>query len=341
MPVGRGVIVIVEENFMPVIVLLIAVAVSGPGHALGNRQDGGQRACRSLRSSRLVPLFVVDALSAQTQPPTARFEVVSIKGAPPLNDAESAGGFHGLRVLPGRIEGRWVGLRRLIGMAYYAEHRRLAGPQWLIKPAVFETQMFDIQAKLPEGSSKSQIPEMLQTMLAERFKLTVHRETRQELAMVLLVSGKGPKLTESSGAGRLDPPAKLAPVRDYESEDGAQVQTFFMPNNNAMTIVTRADGAERVTTEQRIGGMSHYEFTGLTMRRLAGLLNSELAVVDMTGLRGRYTATFDLPKAGTNAVDAAPAVAAALAKLGLKLEKRKAPVDYLVVDRLEKNPTAN
>jgi uncharacterized protein (TIGR03435 family) len=288
-------------------------------------------------------LLVVDALCAQTGPATARFEVVSIKEAPPLTAAEMASpGSHGLRVIPGRLEARWVQLSFLIPMAYQVPFQYIDGPRWLIKPEVFETQMFDIQAKLPEGSTKGQIPEMLRSMLEERFKLTVHRETRQELAMALVVGDKGPKLTETIGAGTLDPPAKVAPIADYQSGGGEQIQYFRMPNNRSMTITTRADSTEKVTTQRdRPGTLRHYEVTGLTMKRLAELLHTELPVVDMTGLTGRYTVTLDLPAWDMNLTDGPPAAAAALAKLGLKLVKRKAPVEYLVVDHVEKYPTAN
>jgi len=56
------------------------------------------------------------------------------------------------------------------------------------------SQRFDIAAKMPDGLSKDQIPEMLRTLLAERFKLSIHRESKEQPVYVLVVVKNGSRL---------------------------------------------------------------------------------------------------------------------------------------------------
>lgn len=86
-----------------------------------------------------------------------------------------------------------VDLALLIGIAYRLPEDQIPGPGWLAD------ERFAIAAKLPEGASKNQVPEMLLTMLAERFKMAVHREQKVRPVYTLVV-GKGPlKLKQSAG----------------------------------------------------------------------------------------------------------------------------------------------
>ena len=61
-----------------------------------------------------------------------------------------------------------------------------------------KTERFDILAKMPEGATKEQVPEMLQSLLAERFGLTFHKEMREQPVYAPVVAKGGPKLKESS-----------------------------------------------------------------------------------------------------------------------------------------------
>src|SRR6476620_8172887 len=125
-------------------------------------------------------LMAVASSIASAQPAvTPTFEVASIKPAPPPggnNMMVRMGGD------PGRIDYANVSLKDVIRLAYRVKNYQIAGPDWL------ESARFNIVAKLPEGSSREQIPEMLQALLAERFKLALHRETK-ELPVYGLVVG--------------------------------------------------------------------------------------------------------------------------------------------------------
>jgi uncharacterized protein (TIGR03435 family) len=73
-------------------------------------------------------------------------------------------------------------------------------------------EMFDIQAKLPPGASEDQVPEMLQALLADRFKLTIHREHKDQTVLALVVAKAGLKVKEAvPDAETPAPPASADP----------------------------------------------------------------------------------------------------------------------------------
>jgi len=90
-------------------------------------------------------------------------------------------------------------------------------------------------------------------------------------------------------------------------------------------------------TITRDGDMMRFDAPSMTMPLLAKLLRSSLGrpVVDMTGLKGNYHIALDVPKSGGSPSDIS------LNKLGLKLETRKAPIDFIVVDHAERSPAPN
>ena len=82
-------------------------------------------------------------------------------------------------------------MKNVLTNAYGVKGFQISGPGWL------DSERYDIVAKLPRGATKAEFMVMLQNLLAERFKLTLHRE-KKDLPMYALVVGKnGPKLKES------------------------------------------------------------------------------------------------------------------------------------------------
>ena len=121
------------------------------------------------------------ALSAQTP----AFEVASIK------PNRSGGGPSSIRSSAGRITMENVSLKKVTLWAYGIPDDReyaLAGPDWLT------TEHFDIQAKFPAETSPEQGRAMTQALLAERFKLALHKETRQLPIYALVVAKNGAKI---------------------------------------------------------------------------------------------------------------------------------------------------
>ena len=164
---------------------------------------------RVIMGAGLVVFTSCAALAQSTEGPAA-FEVASIKTAAPT---ASAGMF---RVMmrggpgsadPGQLTYSNVTLKNVLMNAYGVKGYQISGPSWL------DSERYDIAAKIPKGATKEQFMLMLQNLLAERFKLTLHRE-KKDLPMYALVVGKsGPKMKESvdgavpaDGAGPPPPP---------------------------------------------------------------------------------------------------------------------------------------
>jgi len=130
------------------------------------------------------------ALCAQPAPP--RFEVASVK--PNTTASPNSGG---VRTSSGRLTVDNETLKRCIYNAYgVGPNQVVGGPDWL------STDRFNIEAK-PEQPVKDDalLMAMLQTLLADRFKLVVHRETRSIQAYVLEVAKNGPKLEKADESG--------------------------------------------------------------------------------------------------------------------------------------------
>lgn len=259
------------------------------------------------------------------------FEVASIKPSAPQPMGQMR---IGMSADAGMLRYSNVSLRDCIRIAYRVKEFQVQGPDWV------NSERFDIVAKLPSGSTQDQIPEMLQAMLAERFKLTFHRETKEH-AIFALVAGKG---------GAKLKPAEV-PLGDGDSA-GPGPAKGAPPRNGMMMQV---DGAG-----------AHLIAPSATLANLAEMISrfSERPVLDMTEIQGRYD--FDLvfsadtmrggPGGGmhgpgdAHAPSEAPADAPgeragsiydSVQRYGLKLEPRKAPMEVLLLDHIEKAPTEN
>src|ERR1017187_5176313 len=171
-----------------------------------------------------VSLFacLTSALSAQV--PAAvpggsklEFEVASVKAAAPMT-----GGFMriGMRVDAGRMDYANVSLKDCIRTAYGLSDYQISGPDWL------SGARFDIVAKLPEGATKDQVPEMLQALLAERFKIAVHHESKVHDTYALAVAKNGPKLTASAPPEKPDAASGPSGASGGKSGDGSKTTTF-------------------------------------------------------------------------------------------------------------------
>jgi uncharacterized protein (TIGR03435 family) len=209
-------------------------------------------------------------------------------------------------VLPGSLNMRNVSLSSCVRWAYRVNEFQISGPGWLA------SERFDIVAKAGGPATGDQMRLMLQALLADRFKLALHRETKTLPAYVLVVAKNGPKLHQSEGEGEssMDSPA----------------------NNNV------------------IGAFKKYSMQDLAeLLSKQKLVNSP--VLDETGLTGRFDFTLDftsfVPKnprdlKNFQADDVMSAIFAALQEqLGLKLEAKKRPVSILVIDHAERAPTEN
>jgi uncharacterized protein (TIGR03435 family) len=232
----------------------------------------------------------------------------------------------------GRYEIRTASVLDLVRLAYgFDADKILGGPNWL------ELDRFDITAKVPANTTVDSQKEMLQALLADRFKLVVHKETKP-LPTYVLTAGKSPKLKEADGSG--DTGCKM------ETASGPPV-----PGSNVLRMLG-PDGRETAISIGP-GMMLHYSCRNMTMAAFAaglrGMMGASLGtnpVLDETGLKGNWN--FDVkwslsligPAIGENA-ERVTASDALDKQLGLKLEQRPNPTPVLVVDSVSRVPTEN
>ncbi|HEY6346388.1 MAG TPA: M56 family metallopeptidase [Bryobacteraceae bacterium] len=294
------------------------------------------------------PLWIAQArqpVPAQPSSPTAaaaqvRFVVASVR----------PGGPDSFRCLtdkftmdPDRVEISCVSLQRLMEYAFRLPQKQVDGPAWLHH---YGGPRFDISAKLPQGATRDQVPEMLRALLVDRFKLVYHLERREQNVDVLVVAKGGLKLQEVSA------PADASTARPDEP---AGMQTI---NGNLMRLNPstggRGDSDGYLHTQSR--DTIHWDFSSTSLGRLADELAEEFQrpVVDMTGLKGTYHVVLDVkfnpslyppPKTLEDLEDQVTDMRnhfnTELQKTGLRLETRKAPIEYVVADRVEHTPTDN
>jgi uncharacterized protein (TIGR03435 family) len=294
------------------------------------------------------------ALAAQ---PSPLFEVASVKpvaGWPPAPGSAGTRGRGGgcplrFKIDRARVDIQCATLTDLIGYAFRFPPDRIAGPDWMM---ALLSPRFNIAATLPREASVKQIPEMVQALLADRFRLALHRSTREHVFYALVVAKGGLKVNAAvqKPDAAPDPDAAddhvmvvgEAQSRTTPTADGKGEATTL--TNPRMGTVRGTEGSNRI---------QRWEAPGTTMAGLADLLDRvaplPLPVMDMTGLEGRYSLVLevslsDLPSEHVQ-TELEPAVLKkfndGLRKLGLQLERRKGPLENLVVDHVEKTPIEN
>jgi uncharacterized protein (TIGR03435 family) len=268
----------------------------------------------------LATLAIAAALKAQT------FEVASIKPSPPDAINRGMSGGPGTKD-PGLFTCVNVDLASLVINAYDIRWVQFSGPAWM------RSARFNITAKIPEGATKAQFRLMQQNLLVERFKLTLHHEQKEVATYSLVVARNGFKLKESTADPPPVDPSEYKPPSGppKKDKDGFPV----IPPDDPRPMMSAIDGPRWV---QR--------FTRRTMEQLARYVETlvDRPVEDATGLKGKYDFTLKWinNRGRPPSDDTGPNIFEALeAQLGLKLESKKAAIDILVVDHIEKTPTEN
>jgi uncharacterized protein (TIGR03435 family) len=241
-------------------------------------------------------LFASGGALAQSPPAPIAFDAASINPSPPPGPNRSIF-VGGPRRDPGRVAFSNIPMKYVVRTAYGIDTnaRILGGPAWI------DSEMYDIVGTLPATAGTDQMLLMVQTLLAERCKLAVHREVRDQAAYAFVVAKDGPKLKSH------DP--------------------LIRGNGNRSS-------------------RGHLELHDITLAQLGNFLQNELErpVVDGTGLTGTYDVILDWTPADTPIDDPganAPSLTSAVQEqLGLKLVAQRAPIEYLVIDHMEK-PSEN
>lgn len=321
-----------------------------------------------LRLALLALAAAATATLAQTPASAPTFEVATIKPAAPLNPRDIAQGkVHlGMSVDGARVDIGALSIADLIRIAWEVKPYQVSGPEWM------PTERFNILAKMPEGANKDQVPAMLKALLAERFRLSVHKENREHSIYALVPGKGGPKLeaaapSADSPAPSDNPPSAKTGINIGTSE--GTVRLSRAPDGKGFEMNSPRTGAAKMT----IGadGLMHMDMARITMSSLAELLSRYLdrPVIDETGIKGEYRVALDLSMqemmriarsagiAGPGMGPMGPGVMGgvgaasdpgggdsvfnAVQHLGLKLDPKKEPVETIVVDRVEKAPIEN
>jgi uncharacterized protein (TIGR03435 family) len=191
----------------------------------------------------------------------------------------------------------------LICIAYGVQYYQVSGPAWLM------TDGFDISAKIPTRATSAQYRLMMQDLIAERFQLKLHHESKNATTFTLTVSKGGAKLHSSVASSTNAPGITVMPSR----------------------------------TNSQI----HVTATKQTLSNLAGFLSTLNGVIapvtNATSLAGDFDFVLDYtpPSRMDRNPNGLSLFTALESQVGLKLEARKNPIDILVIDHAEKRPAEN
>ena len=204
-------------------------------------------------------------------------------------------------------------MRVLISAAYNVNPTAVVGPGWM------DSERYDLAAKARADATETELRAMLKTLLVERFKLAARVEERPTAAYALVVAKGGPKLKESTPTGPTEQLCRPA--------DGSPEQIHVACEHISMANLAKS-------------------LPNLAPRYVT------MPVVDKTDLQGYWAFQLDWTPATAPAgrgADDAPTIETAggytmfdaLAKIGLRLERAKLPVPFVVVDSVERAPVEN
>jgi len=260
---------------------------------------------RFVSTSGLVVLLCV-SLAGQSAP-AARFEVADVHPSVPVEIGQVVNTAVRIGVpRNGRYEINRATMLDLVRTAYGVEADKvLGGPHWL------EMNRFDIIAKVPASATRETVLPMLQTLLAERFRLAVRQELKPVAASVI---------SRSDGELRLKPATTVGTCQQNLATNAAAATI-------TMTMICRGVSMASLADQ---------------LTRTSGLAGTKGPVVDASGLTGAYD--FDLqfvPAALSNASGGGQTFAQAIASVGLKLEAKEVPLPTISVERVNETPTPN
>ena len=262
-----------------------------------------------LRFALLSALTIVAALAQQP-----KFELADVHVSPTARTfAQNFGGV----LRGGRYVNRDATMLNLIGTAYGVSGDNIAGgPGWI------SSDLFDVVARVPDGTTPATANIMLQNLLAERFNLVIHNGTRPVPRYVLTVGKGGSKLKSASGS---DNPGCQPVQQPAGGGRGGPPDPASVPNIKV---------ACHNLTAQAIADNLH--------RMAGGYFDQD--VIDSTKLEGSWDFELEWTSRGTLAAKGADGISAFDAvdkQLGLKVELQNVPMPALVIESVNRKPTAN
>lgn len=262
-----------------------------------------------------------------------RFEVASIRPSP---EGPPAPGAAGVQVSKQQVRFSYLALRDYINIAYRVPIQQIVAPEWI------NSARFDIAATFPAGTTPDNFPQLVQNLLRDRFHLQARLESRESAILALEVASGGLKI-------------KAAP------EEALKEGPFSVTSSGSADGVAAdlGQGASLLFTNSR------FEARKVTMTMLTETLSRffDRPIQDHTKAAGRFDIVFamkpedympmmvraavnggvPMPPQALALLDGAAAgsVYDGLKTLGLSLESKRAPVDFLVVESIDRMPTEN
>jgi uncharacterized protein (TIGR03435 family) len=282
-------------------------------------------------------LLLAPLVFSQT-PKRLQFEVASVRPVATLVGA-GAQTPNNAQINPRQVRLTYLTMRDLITRAYRVRAYQVIGPEWIA------SERYDISATLPEGATTAQVPEMLQSLLEDRFGLKAHKGQKEFTVYTL---------------NRNKRPFTLTEVQPRDSDNQVTTtgvnQARSSPGGLALNL---ARGGLLVFADNK------FEGKGMSMDMLANNMYvlTGLPAVNNTDVQGFYDIRIDVTPDDFNLMMGKAAVTRGvqypvevlaeinsstpqsfldgLDKVGLKVEKGKAPLDVINIDELKKTPTEN
>ena len=250
---------------------------------------------RAKKSGLLVAATIVTLACVMAGAQSVAFEAVSIKAVPP-----ALGGFPGQPgyFLRPRVENprRFRSIMRTASLIEWAyrlhEYRILGMPDWVRDPSA----RYAVEASTAQPATRSEMERMVQMLLAERFHLRFHRETREMPVFLLTVAKNGPNM-------------ELTPNADLNHGDG----TIDIGRGDLIARSIQMDTLAGILTE-----------------------NSEHPVLDRTGLTGKYDFDVHYDPGSLVDWRLGPALPSMLKDIGLRMEPSRQPVELMVIDSIDR-----
>jgi uncharacterized protein (TIGR03435 family) len=265
---------------------------------------------------------------------------------------------------PGRFRAPRIDMLTLLSRAFDVSTDQIVGPSWT-RDAMYRNDWnnYAIDAAIPPNTTPDQFHQMLQNLLVERFHLVFHHETRGFPGYELVVDKGGPKFKEVTPDPNAPPPDARALVDAPKGADGfADVRGSRVMSGGNVRTGQRRDKYQEQTMAQFVSNLGFR--IGASKGKGANDGYLQPRVVDKTGLTGKYTFILEhynqtmanlfaqvapavsgaqSPPAASDPGEGPPDIFTAIQKqLGLRLDKVAAvPLDMIVVDSVDKVPTAN
>jgi uncharacterized protein (TIGR03435 family) len=282
-----------------------------------------------LRSASLIIVLLIFPLllGAQVRP---QFEVAAIKPAGDL----TGNIILGLNADGSQVHISWASLTDLVNMAYRVKRYQISGPAWL------SSDHFDVVAKIPDGFNQRNVPEMLQSMLQDRFGLKSHREKKEYSVYTLGLSKPDPNLKEVTPPGTETsfPIGNISGMRSII--DFGSGSTFSFADNmldaKKLSLDEFAEWFSNFMDRPVInntGLKGHYDFR---LKLSARDFQTMWIWAAMAG--GAVIPPEAVPKVDGLSMDTLPN---SLKETGLKLERGKGTIEVLVIDTIQRKPTDN